>query len=511
MFIFSIVAGLSAGFLIANAIAGSVLAQTRQIGLLKAVGFTRLYLGLTYLTEYLGLALLASLTGLAIGIPAAMLILRELAAKFGEALLWPPLGVVLTTPLSVLVLAAIFTLLPVRRAVRLDTVTAIRTGQERHRGRGAPLPNVSIPLAIGIKDTLSHRLRFALTASGLGMAIFAMTVALSLNATVEGFFTDPKYGARRDSDLFLGRSAYFPDEEAQRLIEEQPDIIASYGLVWNGFQFPGEERVYWGRFFEGDLREFELGVMEGHMLQSEGEAVIGYNLAAQRDLQIGDTMNVLIDGRSASVTVVGVYREMNNMGQMIMFSLDLLRHTQPDAAPFSYSLRLRPGADEDAIMAALTSASNYQLDIRSAKNIAPDNSTTAMRQMVAWLAVILTALTTLGVFNSVWMSIQERRREMALLKAVGMTPDQMTLSVLTGAGLIAVLSYVVGLPVGVIGTYVLTDAVGRWVGYGPLAPEMSLPGLVLMFPVIVLVAVVGALLPAYRAGRTSTVEMLRYE
>ena len=104
-----------------------------------------------------------------------------------------------------------------------------------------------------------------------------------------------------------------------------------------------------------------------------------------------------------------------------------------------------------------------------------------------------------------------RRREFGMLKAVRMTPRQVTLSVLVGAAGMALLGYVVGLPAGLGGMRLLMDTVARQQGFGPLSPPVDETGLLLLLPGIVLVAMVGALLPAQRAGRTSVVEALRYE
>ena len=120
-------------------------------------------------------------------------------------------------------------------------------------------------------------------------------------------------------------------------------------------------------------------------------------------------------------------------------------------------------------------------------------------------------ITVLGLFSSVWMGVQERRREFGMLKAVGMTPGQVTLSVLAGAAGLALVGYVVGLPVGLVGVRWLIDTLAQGIGFGPLDIPVDRVGLALLLPGIVLVALAGAFVPAHRAGRTSVVETLRYE
>jgi putative ABC transport system permease protein len=120
-------------------------------------------------------------------------------------------------------------------------------------------------------------------------------------------------------------------------------------------------------------------------------------------------------------------------------------------------------------------------------------------------------LAVVGALNTAWMGVQERRRELGLLKATGMTPGQVTLSVLAGAALTGLMGYGVGLAVGLPGLHLLFDALGRAMFYGPLNASVDVLGQVLLLPGIMLLAVVAALLPARRAGRVSVIQALRYE
>jgi ABC-type antimicrobial peptide transport system permease subunit len=75
----------------------------------------------------------------------------------------------------------------------------------------------------------------------------------------------------------------------------------------------------------------------------------------------------------------------------------------------------------------------------------------------------------------------------------------------------ALLGYAIGLPVGLAGIFFLIDTVARAVGFGPLTPPIDGLGLALLLPGVVLIAAIGAFIPAHRAGRISVVDMLRYE
>ncbi len=507
---FSIVAGAAAGFLIANSISEAVRAQTRQIGLLKAVGFTRGQLALVYLVQYLGLALVASLLGLGVGSVAAALILRDLAAQFGEMLARPPLWIALAVPASTLILAGLSTLWPVRRAVRLDAVQAIRTGAERPRRRAARLLPFPPSLAMGLSDALSQPLRSLLTALGLAMASLTLASAVTFIATVRELVSDPGlYGF--DGDIYVYPSYYMDEAQMRRLIGQQPDVMAYYAERWDGFQFLGEEEVLYARFREGDLEAFQFPIVEGRMFQAPDEALAGYGLARQRGLRLGDRVHVELEGQPATVRVVGIYRENSNLGRMLMFSMETLRRVRPGVETGSHVLKLDPEADPQAVAEALQAASGDQLEVTVASTGDAPADIRALKRVMAQLSLVLVGIALIGLFNSLWTGVRERRRELGMLKAVGMTPGQVARSVMVTAVSLAGIGYVVGVLVGVPGICMLMDMVARSVGFGPLRPPLDLVGLALILPGIVVAAVAGAIIPARRAGQISVVEALRYE
>lgn len=510
--IFSVVAGLAAGFLITNTVGEAVRAQTRQMGLLKAVGFTDAQLVAVYLVESLGLALAASLGGLAAGWLLSPLILRGATAQFGEMVVRPPLWSTAAVPLCMLGLTALFTLWPVRQAVRLDVVTAIRVGAEPPRRRSYRLPHRLLPLAMGISDVLSRPRRALLMALGLGTAVLTLTVALITSTFVRAVATDPGLGVTPDGDLFLGRSVYLADVEARRLIERQPDISAYYADAVVDFDIP-EGRVrndldpYIIHLRGGDLGSFEFPLTEGCMFEQPDEVVVGYGLAREQGLQVGDEFAVLVQNEPLTFKVVGIYPEISRLGLVMLAASEAV----PGNEPFTYWLKVQPGADAQAIAETLRSEANGLLDVTVLSQEQQPEILTTLDSVMGALSLVLGAIGIIGVFITAWMGVWERQREFGLLKAVGMTPGQVSLSVLAGASIMALVGYTVGVPAGVGLQDLLMEIVGRMVGFVPSHTPLDWAGLALLLPGIVSVAAIGAWIPARRAGRVSVVETLQYE
>ncbi|NIM95607.1 MAG: FtsX-like permease family protein [Anaerolineales bacterium] len=512
---FTIVALLATGLLIANAIRGSVRAQTRQMGLLKAVGFTEPQLIWVYLLEYASLALAASVAGFVVGSVVASLTLRSITLLFGDTMARPETWIALATPFVTLFVTAFFVFFAVRRAVHMNVVHAIRMGEERPHHRewrlsGAILRRLPTPLAIGLQDILVQPGRAGLMAIGLGIAVMTLVSALTIHTTLQTILSDPAQ-LGFDGDLSLRLSEFISEEEVLRLISTQPEIASFYGERWGSFHFPGESTYYYARFREGDLDDFRFPIIEGRLFEKHGEVIAGYGLVSEKGLKIGDSMDIVISDHLFTVNVAGFYRESSNNGNMLILPSETLRHVNPDLKTYTFIVKLHPGADPQSVAEELTEISNNFLGVLVIGIDELPVNVASLPKIMVVLTLILGGIAALGVFNSIWMTVQERRRGFGMLKAVGMTPEQVIIAVLSGVVGIALVAYFIGLPLGLTGIRALMNMVANSIGFGPLRLWTNEVGLILLLPGIVLLALLGAFIPAYRAGRTSVMDVLRYE
>jgi putative ABC transport system permease protein len=109
-----------------NTLAIGVLARTREIGMLRAVGATRRQVKRLVVAESFLLAAVGTAAGLVAGVPLGYVIVRSIGAVGLEFdFVWPTTGLVVTVIVGLLfaVLAAI---IPARQAARLDVIRALR-------------------------------------------------------------------------------------------------------------------------------------------------------------------------------------------------------------------------------------------------------------------------------------------------------------------------------------------------------------------------------------------------
>lgn len=166
-------------------------AQHREIGLLKAVGFTPRQITAVFVLESAALGLVAVVIGSAIG----SLLAPRLAAAGAATMLGSPTTA--ASPWHLLVAACPVLLVLVasarsaaRRSTRFSVLHAIQAGAPapatRSRlARAAARASLPVPLALGLRDLLARRHRAVRLAGAIAVTGAAVVFALSMQASLD--------------------------------------------------------------------------------------------------------------------------------------------------------------------------------------------------------------------------------------------------------------------------------------------------------------------------------------
>ena len=197
---------LAAGAVLATLVGGRVVAQTREIGVLKATGLTPRQVAQLLLTEQLALAVV----GLVLGIGTGYLLTPIFVSASASLLNAPESPTVdpghsLLVVAVVLFLVALFAGIPGLRAARRSTAETIagRSTGRRSSRLGAMIESVGAPVSVsvGVRGSFGHRGRVLLTALSLALTVAAAVATLGMEASL-GVVTDPGV-----SPLVQGREA----------------------------------------------------------------------------------------------------------------------------------------------------------------------------------------------------------------------------------------------------------------------------------------------------------------
>jgi putative ABC transport system permease protein len=187
---------LAGGAVLATLIGGRVLAQQRELGVLKAAGLTPGQVARVVLLEQAGLGLVGVALGIALGTAAAPLFVSE-GASLLNASETPPLtatGALLVAGVT-LAVVVLFTYVPALRAGRRSTATLL-TDAPAGRPHGSRLGRLAERLGAGVPATIGARGAFvrpgraAATTLALAVTVAACVATLGMEASLR-VATDP--------------------------------------------------------------------------------------------------------------------------------------------------------------------------------------------------------------------------------------------------------------------------------------------------------------------------------
>jgi ABC-type antimicrobial peptide transport system permease subunit len=174
-------------------------------------------------------------------------------------------------------------------------------------------------------------------------------------------------------------------------------------------------------------------------------------------------------------------------------------------------VRFSPDASAAAAQARLTrTLGDNVLDVTSSDVPVELANLRNVRSLPVTLATFLALLAIAAMWHVLMTSARVRRRELAVLRAIGLTRRGTRTVLSSQATAIAAAGLVVGIPLGiVVGRIAWSVVTGRV----PLenVPPWPLIGIALLVPAAIAVANVVALLPSRRAVRLHPAQILRAE
>lgn len=260
---------------------------------------------------------------------------------------------------------------------------------------------------------------------------------------------------------------------------------------------------------DGTREEVRQAVKNGAVLASEP-------LANRLSLPARNaTVTLFTDHGPKEFPVAGIYRDYSSSQGTVMMGLDLYRQNWNDDTITAALLVLKPGEDVDATVRQLRQQLAGVQEVVVRPNAALRNDALVVFDRAFAITGALQLLAAIVAFIGVLaalLSLQlERAREMGLMRAVGLTVEQLRGLVFLETGLMGAVAGLLALPTGLALAIVLIFIINRR-SFGWTMQLFPDP---LVFAQALALAIIAALLagvyPAIRMGRMAAAEALRGE
>jgi putative ABC transport system permease protein len=502
--LFGIIALVAAPCAIANVTAGRVLVQREDIAMLKALGFTPGQVVRMLVAEQT----LLGAVGAGLGLVAARIVTSpefvrppdgtpvSLAPLSGGWMALIGVGAVLTV--------AIATVIPAWWAGRVSPVAAVRPSPPRGHlsliARLGLLVHLPAALVLGARDSLTRRLSAALTVFGLAIPMVMITIALTCWSTIDGFTSDPgKIGLAGSVTVSQGG---LDNKQMLALINHDSQVLAYYPGAEFDTLLPGDNGTFIARAMGSSSRPYPFQVVHGRMFHAANEAVAGQGFLDLMHIKVGAWISPTIDGVPVILHIVGRTIEPDNNGDVLDFGLDALNDAGGADPQLLNFLVLKPGVPAAAARARLLGESQDQLDVQVVTN--PADGLRVVKVVIAVSVVILAVIALANLLTATVVGMRDHRHEVGVLAAIGLTPRQVTATLVVNTMILTALGVTSGTVVGLVAAPRLINMQGWTSGIGSgIAASLGMAAIAEILAVALAIAAATALFLARRTTRSS--------
>ena len=319
------------------------------------------------------------------------------------------------------------------------------------------------------------------------------------------------------SDLSEGRGLF--DEDSLRSLESLPEIEGisrsqfssvptANGEITVRAVSPGPQG--WGVTL---IEEISPNALD--RLGADDGIVVSEPYAYRRALEPGDELTLPTPDGDMPFPILGIYRDYMTDGGSVMMSLNLYRRHWNDNSLGGVGVYFRDDGDRSAARDSVQRYASLSPGVRARSNDLIRERSLEVFDRTFKITEVLRVLAGLVAFLgllSALLSIElERSREIAVLRALGLTPRQIGTLSLTQTGLLGLAAGILAIPLGIVMAgllvYIINQRSFGWSMDLAVEPAPLVLGVALAFTA----AILAGAYPAARAGKHSVASELRDE
>lgn len=522
-------------FLIINTISAILVQQTRQIGVMKAIGARIDQVSAMYYILAMSFGAMALVVAIPLSMVGSFVFERFIAGQLNVDIThftMPPLVIVLEVlaAMAVPVAAAtgpIRTVIsrPAREALAGDTTapideSPIDRGIKRIRG-------LSRPTRLALRNTFRRRSRLVrtLAALALGGAVFvsAMTLRSSLFVTLDASIASQRYDVEIQFSRPYRVTRVTPDVQAV------PGVVTVESLLRNAI-YPvhadgttGEKITL--RAMPADTVMFSPRMVVGRWLQpgDTNSIVLSSNITRKEPTYtVGQVVTMRINDQDYQFTIVGYIDELQPpinpaLGYMTIAGYNAVAGSVGRTDTIRVSSTNHDATTHTALSRALEqhlTAAGYDVRLihtRSEDRIILADRFNLISVVLSIVSTLIAVVGALGLAGTMSMNVLERTREIGIMRAVGATDHAVRQVIVSEGVVIGALAWLMGTLISIPMSMVMCYGIGvNLLGSG-LIWTYALPAVLIWLGVVLSLAVIASRMPARAAVQLTVREVLAYE
>lgn len=440
--------------------------EYREIGILKALGIKNSGIRLLYLSKHIALALIGSLLGLGCSLPLGNIMVesasRRIMLEDNNIVVFQILSA-----LAVLVIVLALGYFYTGRVKKISPITAIRsgsTGESFSRSSALSLKRsgfLPLPLFMSLNDILSGIKKFAMMILIFTLGVIMINIPSNAVSTLKSdemiylMQMSPCDGAviYGDNDI-ISKSRSEIEKELDEVKAKLKDngieaevfreIVFQYTLSHN-------ENLVSSIAAQGIYTDTEdYRYTEGTPPELENEVAVTSVIAQNLGADIGDIVEIAMDGESRKFIITALFESMSNMGEGVRFTEDTELDYEKKIGAMGIQFRFTDELSEEEKQQRLDEIQDIFPDYEVVDvegyidSLLGDSISDMLDSVSKVILIIVMAINALIAVLMVRTFITRERGDIAMLKSLGFKNRTLVLWQSLRISLVLIVSVILG-------------------------------------------------------------------
>lgn len=485
-----------------HSIGSSIESDYVNMGILKTIGFTSQKLRRIQLMQYAAGILLGMTLGLVFTVPVSRFVASVTLTTTGIRIPadFPALWCAAVFGIILLLLAA-FVAVKTAKIGRITPMRAIRGAAEgaRTATKRLAVSGTYLSLRLAGRQLLTEKRKYA----GACLAALLLVFFASMIGRMSAWLGPDGKGMMdafnpADHDIGVQTFGTLGGTEAEAVVKSYTDITDSYLLAMPNAAVNGVD------YTVNAISEPErFHILAGRTCTADHEIVITELVAADLNVNIGDSLTVTGDSGSGAYVISGIYSCANDMGANVGMSREgYLKIGRDDPQIWCHHYFLADPTQKAAITEALETA--YGGDIHIHENTWPGlyGIISAMGALVIFMGIMVTAFILIVTVMTGSKLLAAEQRDIGIYKAIGFTDGELRLSFALRFGMAALPGSLLGTALAAALTDPLVSSVMKLAGISNFASYPSAGSVCLPAAAVTVLFIFFAYLAAGKIKRT---------
>lgn len=457
---FAIVIVLVSLFVIKFRVTNSIEDGMKNIGVLKAIGYTSWQIFASIVLQFMLITITAGIMGAVLSYGILPLLSAIISSISG--LIWKPSFSLAINVLSILIvisLVLIFTCMFASRIRKILPVDALRSGILTHSFRKNFFPleksRGTINFLLACKTILANRMHniiiIIIMAATTFASVFAMILYYNIAVHKTGFLH--LIGVETSNVMVLAKS----DEDSNMLaaaLEQMENVTKVTKVDIINTKIDGKT---FNTNVSDDYSQLNNNtIYEGRYPIYDNEISISWLMSKQLNKSIGDTVEVEVGTVSRPYVITGLSQSINNLGLIADLTLSGVQHLIPEFTNKRMNIYIEGDSNESImndIKTRLGHLVTYVIDVDETLASQTGVYLAVVFMIMVTILAIMALITALILYLVIKTMVLKRKQEFGILKAMGYT----TFQIMRQITMIFVPVVIIGVIIGSVLGFTLTN------------------------------------------------------